>query len=631
MKIRALIVGIENYRESGWDVTGPARAAQDVVRWLLDLRAIAVSIDLYIDDKTVLDQELEQEFAGANTRLRCYRTTDAQALENATGTQLADGVEPDTHLLIYWSGHGATSIEHAERLLLCGNYSKVHHGRVINVPQWLRRLRGPEFKCFKSQLLLADVCGDERQIPVLGASSLPDIFTRAPQVAVFASLQGKTTKSQSAGGQFTRIALGLLSEGDSYPDDVEHWSKKFVQALEAQSYEPYRIVVKTIHREDQICLGALSQGAAQETVCEMLSELGLNRWEQFGQCYSNTLADLGMCAKTATVLSLSQAIEDLADFAESSDGVSDALLQFLARMAQRTAEERPDVRDRIEAWMDIQPAHVKDRFDVVGALLERESYQRILLLVVQVGDDGHISHVAPYCCNSSGELIQSSPLEGQACNGWDAFAAQVCRILKPFLDPNANLNVSVQFAVDERLLACPFHRIQVGGDDLGSLVPVVVRKAMRMLNLNTPEARLAAKYAGKLKETPPQNWIWKPIALDGVFREEEWPSIATFSVGASRGASDAFLEMRRLKRVMSIGTALLHIPHEPPNCGQWQAVSNTLAAIARGAHHFNAFPTQFHQYRTRGEPHAENATLVWDDPGINPFIAPRGVNDRMPS
>jgi hypothetical protein len=628
MKVRALIVGIETYAKAGWPVAGPARAAQDVAMWLLGLEQTTVRVDLYIDAGLALDPVLEQECASGRRRLTCHRRTDTQALEDATGDALHDDVEPDTHLLIYWSGHGAISIEHRERLFLCGDYSKSHPGRVINVSQWLLRLRTATFRNFKSHLLLADVCGDEKPIPVLAGAKVVALPDPAPQVVVFASQEGKSTKSQTAGGRFTEIALQQLSDAHGYPVDVEKWSEGFVQQLYAGSHVPYRILVGTIRQSNEFELGATSAETAQHAVSDMLVALGLDRWEHFGQPYLRTVADLGMQQRTSAVPSLSQVIKDLGDFAEASDGVSEALLQFLARIAKHTSSAVPQVLAHLDGWLASQPSHVKDRFDACEKRLRREDHRRILLLVVKAGPDGQIQRVEPYCCDAAGQLIQASPLEAQACIGWEAFSVKVDEILRPFLAPEADLAVSVQFAVEERLLACPFHRIEVAGDELGVQVPVVVRTSTRMFNRNTDEAHLAVAYAKELKAGSPAAWKWKSIALDAAFGGEPWPSVAAFHVKPAHDGAHAPPEIRKLRRVMAIGTPLLHIPHDVPSCGQWQAVERTLGSIAQIAPSFSFFPAKFHQFRTRGEPHAEQATLIWDDPDINPFVAPRGVNDR---
>ena len=629
-RVRAFVVGIDRYAQPGWDVEGPGRAAMAVARWLLALPDIELRLDLFLDAEAVLDADLTASLVRPGVTL--HRATDAATLDEFARITLPAGSAPGTRLLVFWSGHGFTSEATSDRIFLCGNYRVGLGQREFNAGNFLRLLRTTPFAVFDRQTLLADVCGVYRQPFNVTIESHKQLGAPPPQLVYFATPEGDYAKSATAGGVFTETALGVLAAMQADWDDHDALSAHLEVAFKAVGTTPFRIAG---WRNQQAILessvGSLRAEAGSRLLHSALALLtGLDVVERiFRPHFLRVVAELGMpeLAQAQGIVGALRELSLLRD-GDLERRVPHGLLQLMMRLARE-----PGLGTAIDAWLDREAGEQRPSRREIAAALAVEDRQKTLLIEVLMQDaTREIAGFDAFLCSADGQRVNDRRFETRHVRGWDEFVAALQALFADFTEGGSLNNLQIQFAVDTPLFDRPFHRIPIapGGEEIGAEVVVVLRHRPRLRRSDESVYRNWRDFAELLRRVPPGQLKWVQVEGNPPVPEQKGPYFAAFSLphpGGPTPAPSCLRELQVLQRLLRLGAPVLYVRHEAPADGVWQGVGTTLGEMMTTLRHLDAFAESFRDARTRGSPHAEQATLLWDDPLFNPFTSSRGVDD----
>jgi hypothetical protein len=622
-----MVVGIDHYEQPGWNVEGPVMAAQVVVGWLLELTGVDLELNVFLSEGAVLDAHLQEQYDQG--RFRLHRNTNKDTLDRFIRRDLPIGVEPDTHLFVYWSGHGGTCSTLNHRLFVCSDCCDELPNRYLDATNFRRLLRTPRYSAFCSQIILADVCGTFEPRSQLELENFVE-QDNIPQLAYFAAPEGSYAESMAAGGVFTPTVLQVLRAAGGYPKDLNRLAPALEHAFDAISAARLRIAAWRDQDQSEIVVGASRRADAAgppflASALALLQELDIVE-RIYRVHYERTMADLGIPPQPSGT-ELRDILIELCTLRDPEPGhMTFGLIQFMMRLA-----EQFDFADPIGNWLESQAPHRLRSRQAVRDLLVSENLVRALLIVVRE-ERGEIVSMRPYLCRADGSLAAQSPFESKEtpCHGWDEFVAAVQAVLAGFVVDGMLPNLQIQFAVDTNLLDRPFHQIPVspGGDLLGRMCVVVLRHRPRLL---TPDMRWKSKwaqYADTLRSQSPEELRWIQIDTSRPLPLEKAMCFTGFVLPhPAPSAASRETEKRAIQRLLLLGSPVLYVRYAAPEDGRWERVSTWLESLTSSLPHFEAFVDTFQDVRTSGSDDGEQAGLLWDDPRSNPFAPIVGAND----
>jgi hypothetical protein len=223
----ALIVGIERYQESRWNVNGPANDALKFARWLYERGVPKENIRLCLSSL----EEIEQSELG---------------VEEATEQKIAGIITdffPDKKgdlLYIFWAGHGLITSER-ERRLLCADATK-RNWQNLDFNSLLVYLSSDSFQ-IRNHICIVDACAnyilESKGRPTnLGGKTFSSgqPRTETQQFVLLATREGEQAKVNANGktGYFSQAVREALAEEppDCWPPDMRSIADKIKQQFE---------------------------------------------------------------------------------------------------------------------------------------------------------------------------------------------------------------------------------------------------------------------------------------------------------------------------------------------------------------------------------------------------------------
>ena len=628
--VRAFVVGIERYAYPGANVVGPAQAALAVARWLLSLPEtwpdITLRLDLFIDAEQVLDAPTTALLQRGGVTV--HRQTDWQALDDFVRDELALGMPPRTRLFVFWSGHGFTTDFDDNRLFLCSDYSQAKPNRVFNGSNFLRLLRTAAFSCFDNQIMLADVCGAYRETPIFSFERHKQ--RRQPQLVYFATPDGEYARSARAGGVFTETALEVLQALQADWSDRARLHAALEAAFSSGGIAPLKLDGwSELQAFDDDAARAPARDLALSAL-ELLQQKDITAPAFWRRPYERVVAELGLpdLNRQTQLASALHELAQLLDGNPAAQRLPHGLLVFMLRLAQE-----PDLSGAIEAWLLQQAPGQQRSCDAIRAELALERRERLLLIDV-AHDRGEITGFTPYLCLADGRLDDDQRLEAAVTPDWDAFVAALQQLLAQ-LSPGGSLNnLQIHFVVDTPLLDRAFHRIPLspGGLAIGEEAVVLLRYRSRVYPRDRSLRDKWVGYAKALRKVPPTDLEWLRIENDATpLPVRQGPCFAAFSLPepppGSAGAARCEREKQVLYRLLRLGAPILYFSHANPAPQTWDDVAATLNGRTRPLPQLDGFIECFRDDRLSGASYANQATLLWDDPGMTPFQPTRGASD----
>ncbi|NER90599.1 MULTISPECIES: caspase family protein [unclassified Moorena] len=214
-KTYGLIVGIENYQATNWNVNGPVHDAIKFADWLLSQAVPTDNIKLCLSPLTE-NSELVKEF----------EITSKPATEH----NLVDIITNDLSqkngdlLFMFWAGHGLITSERNRRLL-CADASK-NNWQNLDFNSLLLLLGSDAFK-IPHHICIVDACAnyvlESKGRPTnLGGKQFPSGQPRkdSQQFVLLATREGETAKVNSSEkmGYFSQAVREALAHHDWLPD-----------------------------------------------------------------------------------------------------------------------------------------------------------------------------------------------------------------------------------------------------------------------------------------------------------------------------------------------------------------------------------------------------------------------------
>ncbi len=154
-KIRALIVGIEEYPRMGEDyrLANATREAREFAEWLFDLGAAAKDVRLFASESGAFD--------GLTDRYDVpLRPSPPAGIRDALLVPPFADLSEGGLLFVYWAGHGNIDTS-LHQVLWDGNYHRDHDRLVFDLEDVQCALRSERWKAFPRQILVVNACAND--------------------------------------------------------------------------------------------------------------------------------------------------------------------------------------------------------------------------------------------------------------------------------------------------------------------------------------------------------------------------------------------------------------------------------------------------------------------------------------
>jgi hypothetical protein len=627
-RVRAFVVGIDKYDEPGWDVSGPVASAMLVADWLLGLENVELDLHLFLSKGTVLTSGIVSALESG--RLTFHDGARHADIEAFVRLDLPTVTEDGAHLFAFWSGHGVTCPSTGDRVFMCSDFQEKLQQRVFNASAFLRRARTADYAAFRTEVMLADVCGVFRvRDQVLFEQLEQREQINVPQFSCFSGRQGNYASTAEGGGQFTVTALRILAGDDAYPVDLKELASRFDSAFDGPSHPAMRLLTSTDDASWEPSVGRCASHLASlpffDSALALFRRLDVSD-DDYRYHYGRTAVAMGF----PTLPRESGAREVLAHLCDLRDGdighMPYGLVQFMLRLSQVTK-----YNEDITNWLSDEAPEQQSVRAKVRQLLDAEQQRKILLFVVGQ-NKGVIDSIQPFLCRIDGSLNPQHKFSSVVtpCKDWAAFEVVVQETLVEFRDGDSLPNLEVHFAVDPPLLDRPFHRVllEEGGEPISALAPVILRHRTRLFTQDQDWLDKWTAYASMLRTKQHDDLRWVRVEPELPLPEVAGMCYTGFTLPHPAGAAASFEPQKRiLNRLLSLGAPVIYVRHGAPMNECWDLVGAKLDQLTTGLSQFDSFTKVFHNDRVRGDVYAMEASLIWDDPETNPFTPTYGTSD----
>ena len=604
----ALIVGIEKYDQLDWDTAGPCANALAVAEWLISSGVVeSTNISLFLDAIDDYDQRIRRLSAQG---IAIQRSATWTVIEDFCFKQLPAGRPPDSRLFIYWSGHGYAENSTGQRYFICRDYThSALHTRVFNASLFLRHLRSPEFQKFSETLLLADACGAKQNVKLSNPRGGPDNVDPRTQLAYFATPEGQWAHGEEGRGAFTEIVLAALRRVDPW-QDLNKFQTTLDEELSNAGHAIFRVVCSdgTQDLADRL-IGPAKRESGTDELVELLRSkpVDMSRY-QFH--FARTVTNLGN-PRLNEAQGLTGMLEHLAALRDPH-----GLIEFLIRLTREKELKQP-----IENWLAANATHQACDIATIRDEIDEENQAHILILDLENSPDGDISAFEPHLRTQNLEPVLDPRLARQDVKDWDDFSRRLLDLLNQLGSDSVS---QIWFLANPPLFDRAFHLIPApDGSPLGDKFVVFIRHRERILSAKRHIREPWQQYAAALRASEPADLPIIPLpstdsrGLIGTLR-----GVCYFNMLiplACHGVPCSVNEKALMLKLLRLGIPYMcwvHLP-APVDWAELEAFlsKNCLSAL----HALDRFPDKFTQYRIGSIPYAAQATLLWDDPQMNPF------------
>jgi vWA-MoxR associated protein C-terminal domain/Caspase domain len=608
--MHALIIGIEKYDQLDWDIEGPCANALAVAEWLISTRVVeGANVFLFLDAIADYDQRIRDLRAQGVDAIQTSATWTI--IEDFCFKQLPAGRPADSRLFIYWSGHGYAENSTGQRYFICRDYTNTAlHNRVFNASLFLRHLRSPEFQRFSETLLLADVCGAKQNVKLSNPRGGPENVDPRKQLAYFATPEGQWAHGEEGRGAFTDIVLVALKHAKPWPD-LDNFRTMLDDELSKAGHAMFRVVCSdgTQDLADRI-IGPVKRESVIDKLVELLRSKPVDTGRyQFH--YARTVTNLGN-PRLNEAQGLTGMLEHLAGLCDLH-----GLLEFLLRLAQEK-----ELKHAIEDWLTANAAHQASDIATIRDEIDEENQAHILVLDLENSPDGDIAAFEPHLRTQNLEPLPDPRLARQNVKDWNDFEQGLRNLLKQ-LGPDSVSQI--WFLANPPLFDRGFHLIPApdDGSPLGDKFVVLIRHRERIRSAKRHIRDAWEQYAAALRASEPAKLPIIPLpsigsqGLIGTHR-----GVCYFNILmplARQGVPCSLNEKALMLKLLRLGVPYMcwvHLP-APVNWADLEAFlsKNCLSAL----HALDRFPDTFTQHRISSIPYAAQASLLWDDPLMNPF------------
>jgi hypothetical protein len=617
--IYAFVVGIDQYRQNGWSISGPCANALAIVEWLRGIDVPAGNIALFVQPKdNTLDAAIDARRAeGVNV----VRDCSSQSIDDFWRLTLRTNKPPGSRLFVFWSGHGFARND-TRRVFVCSDYTAEDFtNRLFNGNLFLGYLRSPAYRAFSEQIFLADVCAKPPKVRLDDAGLAPDPATPLPsQIAYFATPYGQYALGNSGRGVFTDVLLQVLRRFPGWPARQE-LTNAMREAFADETQKPYS--VEGLDARGDILDSVV--GGGNELFAELMRLLKplFVGDEVFRPHFERTLSQLGRpdLGGAKTLPTMLRALSTLQ--VETPGDLPRGVLQFLLRL-----QDPAPLRDAITAWLEERAPNQKQDIASVTDELARERDRKLLFVDVTSDAQGDVEsyqlyirdqYLKPVPDTQDGRDVVYPP---RKVKGWDEFCARLRQDLDAIRARPDVAELEVHFAVETVLFDRKFHDIELSNSNpLGIEHTVVVRNRQRMWSSASSVQKRWQYYADRLRGKDPKTVKLIPVTpsqeklgdvlADYGFCYTEFP-LARMNTGAA----SCIIEKKLLQQLLNGGVPYLFWPHAPARA---QAAGAPFLKWLQETPSLSEFPATIADKRGKQDPDALAGTLLWDDPERNPF------------
>jgi hypothetical protein len=605
----ALIVGIEKYDQLDWDTAGPCANALAVAERLVSGGVVeGANIFLFLDAIADYDQRIADLRAQGVVAIQTSATWTI--IEDFCFKELPAGRPADSRLFIYWSGHGYAENSTGQRYFICRDYTNTaHHNRVFNASLFLRHLRSPEFQRFSETLLLADVCGAKQNVKLSNPRGGPENVDPRKQLAYFATPEGQWAHGEEGRGAFTDVVLAAFKRVTSWPD-LDNFRTTLDVELSEAGHAMFRVVCSD---GTQDLADRLIGPEKRESVMDELVELLRSKPVDIGRYqfhYTRTVTNLGN-PRLNEAQGLTGMLEHLAALHDPH-----GLLEFLVRLTQEKELEQP-----IEDWLAANARHQRSDIATIRDEIDQENQAHILILDLENSPDGDIAGFEPHLRTQNLKPLPDPRLAPQNVKDWDDFEKRLLDLVSE-LGPDSVSEI--WFLANPPLFDRAFHLIPApDGSPLGDKFVVFIRHRERIHSVKRHIREPWEQYAATLRASEPAKLPIIPlpgIGSQGLIGTHRGVCYFNMLIPLARqGAPCSLNEKALMLKLLRLGVPYMCWVHLPAPIN-WEALEAFLSKNCLSAlHALDHFPDKFTQHRISSIPYAAQASLLWDDPQMNPF------------
>ncbi len=629
----AVIVGIDNYDQQDWSILGPCNNALAITDWLLGIDIPPNKTVLILDTTNQAHHGVSKKYKEMGVDVR--DCAEQHKIDKFFRTELKEWSDSHDRLFLFWSGHGFVEEQQGTRILACRDYKyPTLIDRTLDFSSVTRILRSEDYKGFEEQIFLVDACGEHLAHVV--ANPIPfrtSITSGTKQLLIYASQEGELAWGENNRGIFTELALSVLKTIGGWPRELNDLSNAMLEAskkikqtismsCENTHGNNWRERFDPPHEDNNIpyvnSLYPLLNGAA-------VSE------SRFIRHYRQTVSGLGMPRLFGAKGGINGMISELASLngSEPELYVPEGLLQFLVRLSEEEELTKP-----INAWL---AKFAKKQNQVLATLREKiaeEKLRKFLFVDVEHDLNSDISGFKLFLFNRELMDVPGITFEKHKVQGWEEFSCvlrdDLQNLVSILQDRDLSGDIEIHFVVDPPLFDFPFHTILTENKvSLGSQYIVILRCGDRIRRQIPITLKVWREYDKVLRSTKLSEIKVILIPPTGRSENNELPKdkglcYMNFIVTTKAGTrSENRIGKETIRRLLTKGTPylLLNDLAAFKNLGETEKkFRNWLGEIGT----LNEFPDQLAMERTQEDKFACQATLLWDDPELNPFGKQRG-------
>lgn len=493
MAVKAVIVGIEKYRDETLNVRSPVLNAVAVARWALDAGVPANDIFLFVSP---LDPDVTRTLEQDGVRIR---DATLEVIDTALRTELP-GVEAGSGLLFYWCGHGMADTA-GQRVLICADYAPNLANRVFNATLFFRKLRSDTYEGYRRQLVLADVCGTQSQMSIEPDNTPPGPVFKRDQLIYFATPEGGFAKAVTGEGAFTHCALKALKSFGGFPDFTA-FKGRLEHELQLSGLPRFLVEGRSETHAWEIRYGRGAETAdeALDGLIEKLVKHTIPHKTAKTQ-FQATVSALGN-PRLLAAEGLTGMVRELSALRDVNMRVPYGLVQFLLRLAEAMPEHAPMLKAWLDIWAD------SDLVEREQERLRDELHRNLLIIDVVPSQDGGIRELRPQLRSLDQSEMRGPPLDPIPIRTWAEVETGMLGLLT-LLQRLEFTDLEIHFVVEVSVFERPFHHIPgPGGSPLGEDFGVVLHHRERVLPASTPSKRAFAKRFEAIRHLEPATLSW---------------------------------------------------------------------------------------------------------------------------
>lgn len=601
MTIRAVIVGIEQYKIDDMKVPAPAANAVAVAKW-----ALAIGVppnDIYFF-ATALDEGVTTEIEKAGVEVRGTTLRDIDTVLREELPSAEDG----SALLFYWSGHGMTDNK-GQRLLFCSDYTQTLRDRVFNASLFFRKLRTDQYPGLRRMLALLDVCGTNSRLPVEPASyEIDQVFPRRHRI-FFATPEGGFAIAATGQGAFTYCALKALDTFVGFPD-LETFKTRLDAELNGSQLDRFLLSVGTEEDEYERFVGIARRSDDQiaDGLIGLVVELGISR---------STLERHFLATARAMKNDRLLLAQGIAGMIRELNGVGDripratyAIVQFVLRLCgdPSAAKHKSALKD----WLLLYATEA-----VIGDAqheLAVERSRKLLIFDVQADPNGELRNLQPFLRNLDLTEVQGRVFDPIPVRSWDDTGRAVLSVLEKLSAEQLANDLEVHFVLEPVAFDWPFHRLPglKQGYQLGEEHAVILHHGPRVKPTPTAAKRAWVERFNAISKLSVSELCWTPCRPGQSLPRQPTLCLAATAIKPGPAGSPG---KKVLNGLIQLGAPYLYWPHDDDEPDAEQP----LTELVRGLATLAEMPQAISQKRIADAGVVQSGSLLWDQPTFQPF------------